>query len=92
MKTQFIQVCGVLLTQILTAAALLAQTPFPLSHGPRELAVLRLLPSPLSLREIGAQLYVSLNTIKSHTRSIYRKLDAGARDDAVDRARQLELI
>ena len=41
MKTQFIQVCGVLLTQILTAAALLAQTPFPLSHGPRELAVPR---------------------------------------------------
>ena len=58
----------------------------------RELAVLRLLPTPLSQREIGAELFVSLNTVKSHTRSIYRKLDAANRDEAVARARERQLI
>jgi LuxR family transcriptional regulator, maltose regulon positive regulatory protein len=58
----------------------------------RELAVLQLLPSELSQREIGAALYLSLNTIKTHVKSIYRKLGVDARDAAVDRARQLDLI
>jgi LuxR family maltose regulon positive regulatory protein len=58
----------------------------------RELAVLQLLPSELSQREIGAALFLSLNTIKTHVKSIYRKLGVDARDAAVDRARQLDLI
>jgi LuxR family maltose regulon positive regulatory protein len=58
----------------------------------RELGVLRLLDSELSLREIGAELFVSLNTIKTHTRSIYLKLGAGGRDEAVARARELGLL
>jgi LuxR family maltose regulon positive regulatory protein len=58
----------------------------------RELAVLRLLPTALSQREIGGALDVSLNTVKSHTRSIYRKLDADTRDDAVARARAAGLL
>jgi LuxR family maltose regulon positive regulatory protein len=58
----------------------------------RELAVLRLLPTTLSLREIGGTLYVSHNTVKSHCRSIYRKLDASGRGEAVDRARRLGLL
>ena len=58
----------------------------------RELAVLRLLPTALSQREIGGALDVSLNTVKSHTRSIYRKLDADTRDGAVARARDLGLL
>jgi len=58
----------------------------------RELSVLRLLPSELSQREIGAALFVSLNTVKSHARSIYRKLDVDTRDDAVDLARGLGLL
>lgn len=62
----------------------------PLSE--RELAVLRYLPSRLSNREIGAELYVSLNTVKSHVKTIYRKLDVEGRDEAVRRARQLGLI
>jgi LuxR family transcriptional regulator, maltose regulon positive regulatory protein len=62
----------------------------PLSD--RELAVLRLFPSDLSLREIGAALYVSLNTVKTHARSIYRKLGASGREDAVARARRLGLL
>jgi LuxR family maltose regulon positive regulatory protein len=61
-----------------------------LSEG--ELRVLRLLASDLTQREIGAELYVSLNTIKSHTRSIFRKLGATSREQAVARARELELI
>jgi ATP/maltotriose-dependent transcriptional regulator MalT len=61
-----------------------------LSDG--ELRVLRLLASDLTQREIGAELYLSLNTIKSHTRSIFRKLRASTREQAVARARELELI
>ena len=58
----------------------------------RELTVLRLLASQLSLREIGNELYVSLNTIKTHTRSIYAKLRVGSREQAVARARELGLL
>jgi LuxR family maltose regulon positive regulatory protein len=62
----------------------------PLSQ--RERVVLRYLPSLLSAGEIAAELYVSVNTVKTHIRSIYRKLDANRRMDAVRRARQLELL
>lgn len=58
----------------------------------RELAVLRLLPGDASLREIASALYVSLNTVKTHSRSIYRKLDASSRDEAVERGRELGLL
>jgi LuxR family maltose regulon positive regulatory protein len=58
----------------------------------RELDVLRLLPGGLSQRAIGEALYLSLNTIKTHVRGIYRKLNVQTRDEAVERARELELI
>lgn len=58
----------------------------------RELEVLRLLGTQLSQREIGAELYVSLNTVKSHTKSIFRKLGVSGRAEAVARARELGLI
>jgi LuxR family maltose regulon positive regulatory protein len=58
----------------------------------RELAVLRLLSSQLSLREIGNELYVSLNTVKTHSRNIYAKLRVSSREQAVVRARQLGLL
>jgi LuxR family maltose regulon positive regulatory protein len=57
-----------------------------------ELRVLRLLASELTQREIGRELFLSLNTVKSHTRSIFRKLGASSREQAVSRARELELI
>jgi LuxR family maltose regulon positive regulatory protein len=57
-----------------------------------ELSVLRLLRSQLSQREIAAELHLSFNTIKTHTRSIYRKLDVVERAHAVARARELSLI
>ena len=58
----------------------------------RELAVLRLLPSGRSLRQIGAALYVSYNTVKTHVRRIYQKLAVSTRAEAVARARELDLL
>jgi LuxR family maltose regulon positive regulatory protein len=57
-----------------------------------ELSVLRLLRSELSQREIASELQLSFNTIKTHTRNIYRKLGVAARADAIARARELSLI
>lgn len=62
----------------------------PLSD--RELAVLRELAGPLSQPEIDEKLYVSLNTVKSHTKSIFRKFGVSAREDAVGRAREMGLL
>ena len=58
----------------------------------RELEVLTLLSGMLSTAEIAAEMYLSVNTVKTHLRSIYRKLSAAHRGEAVRRARQLELI
>jgi len=57
-----------------------------------ELVVLEGLATGLSRREIGAQLYISLNTVKTHTRELYRKLGATSRADAVARAEALGLL
>jgi LuxR family maltose regulon positive regulatory protein len=45
--------------------------------------VLRLLATDLSLREIGRELYLSVNTVKTHVNAIYRKLDVSSRAEAV---------
>jgi LuxR family transcriptional regulator, maltose regulon positive regulatory protein len=58
----------------------------------RELAVLRLLPGTLSLREIAEELYVSLNTVKTHVQAIYRKLGVSTRDEAVSRGRDIGIL
>jgi LuxR family transcriptional regulator, maltose regulon positive regulatory protein len=58
----------------------------------RELEVLRLLQSSLSESEIASELYVSHNTVHSHTRAIYRKLGVSSRSEAVERARQLGVV
>jgi LuxR family maltose regulon positive regulatory protein len=60
--------------------------------SPAELAVLRLLESDLSVRQIGEELFLSANTVRTHTRSIYRKLSVSSRADAVARAGALGLI
>lgn len=60
--------------------------------SPAELTVLRLLATELSVRQIGAELYVSPNTVRSHTRAIYRKLGVRSREQAVARASALGLI
>ena len=66
--------------------------PADLELSERELALLRLLAGELSQREIGAQLYISLNTVKGHVRSIFRKLGVRSRPAAVARARELGLL
>lgn len=58
----------------------------------RELAILRALQGPLTQREIGAELFLSINTIKGYTQTLYRKLDVASRAEAVDRGRRLGLI
>ncbi len=58
----------------------------------RELAVLRYLPSTLSQRAIAGELYVSLNTVKTHCKAIYRKLGVDGRAAAVHAARGRGLL
>ncbi|HEY3955966.1 MAG TPA: LuxR C-terminal-related transcriptional regulator [Streptosporangiaceae bacterium] len=62
----------------------------PLSHS--EVRVLRYLPTKLSAPEIADQLYVSVNTVKTHMRHLYDKLGAHRRHEAVERARALGLL
>lgn len=59
---------------------------------PREAALLRLLPSQMSLREIAEELYVTHNTVKTHSLALYRKLGASSRDEAVSVARSDGLL
>ncbi len=58
----------------------------------RELQVLRLLDTELSGPEIARELYVSLNTLRTHTKHIFAKLDVTSRAAAVRRARDLGLL
>jgi LuxR family transcriptional regulator, maltose regulon positive regulatory protein len=66
--------------------------PLTESLTERELAVLRLLRGALSLREIGQELDLSRNTIKTHTQAIYRKLGVSTRRDAVTRGKQAGIL
>ncbi len=60
--------------------------------SPSELRVLRYLPTNLSRPEIASELSVSVNTINTHIRSIYAKLQAQDRSSAVLRAREMRLL
>ena len=62
----------------------------PLSE--RELAVLRFLPTMMSNAEIASEMFVSVNTVKTHLKHVYRKLDVADRRDCVRRARELRLL
>ncbi|WP_138067582.1 LuxR C-terminal-related transcriptional regulator [Cellulomonas rhizosphaerae] len=55
----------------------------------RELEVLRILPSRLTLREIADELFISINTLKFHLKVIYRKLGCTSRAEAADLARSM---
>ena len=56
------------------------------------MSVLRLLGSELSVAQIGEELYISRNTVKTHVRGIYRKLGADTRAAAVAKAKELGLV
>ena len=58
----------------------------------RELTVLRFLPTNLSATEIGNELFLSVNTVKTHMRKLYSKLDVHTRARAVERGRALGLL
>jgi LuxR family transcriptional regulator, maltose regulon positive regulatory protein len=58
----------------------------------REVAVLRLLGGTLSLREIGHELHLSQNTIKTHTQAIYRKLGVSTRHGAIEKGREIGVL
>jgi LuxR family maltose regulon positive regulatory protein len=88
-----------LLTELLerpTLSAVPSALPPPVALAAplteREQAVLGFLDSDLSTRQIADELYVSVNTVRSQVRRIYRKLNASCRGDAVRRARHLRLL
>ncbi len=70
------------------------QQPSPQAEelSPSELRVLRYLPTNLSRPEIASELSVSVNTVNTHVRNIYAKLQAQDRSSAVQRARELRLL
>jgi LuxR family maltose regulon positive regulatory protein len=57
-----------------------------------ELRLLPLLATHLSFREVAERLYVSRNTVKTQAISIYRKLGASSRSEAIARASELGLV
>ena len=72
-----------------------AEQPHPSLIEPlnaRETEVLWLLRTSLSMPEIARELYVSVNTIRSHVKHIYAKLDVHSRSEAVERAADLGLL
>jgi len=66
--------------------------PLPEALSDREMRILRYLPTHLSASEIAKELYISLNTAKTHLRHIYTKLGVNSRKDAVEKARRLQLL
>ena len=58
----------------------------------RELEVLTRVSGMLNTAEVASEMFISVNTVKTHLRNIYRKLSAAHRNEAVRRARQLQLI
>jgi LuxR family maltose regulon positive regulatory protein len=58
----------------------------------REIDILRLLQGSLSLQEIAGELYLSFNTVKTHSRAVYRKLGVHTRSEAVLAGRQQGLV
>jgi LuxR family maltose regulon positive regulatory protein len=82
---------GAFAAQVAAArAAVASDVAVPLSE--REMAVLALLPSLLSAREIATEFTVSVNTVKSHIRSIYAKLGVSTRREAVLLAQDRGLV
>jgi LuxR family transcriptional regulator, maltose regulon positive regulatory protein len=88
--------------QVLEPLRVMADRPAGQPHGveplvferlsPRELEVLRHLSTMMTTEEIAAATYLSANTVKTHLKSIYRKLAVTRRNEAVRRARQLALL
>ena len=94
---QRVPTCWSYLDELLQASAesaqAMADTPRLIEHlTEREHTVLRYLPSLMTYEEIAADLYVSLNTVKTHAYGIFRKLGVTGRRQAVRSARELHLL
>jgi LuxR family maltose regulon positive regulatory protein len=68
------------------------RVPSAMALSTAEMRVLQLLPTHLSLSEIGDELHISRNTVKAHVTAIYRKLHCFTRTEAVRRGRDLGLL
>lgn len=66
--------------------------PLDIELSSREVEVLKLISSGHSNQEIADKLYLSLNTVKSHTNNIYTKLGVKRRTQAIDTARKLQIV
>jgi len=78
-------------TEAVLASSMLQSTNVvPLTAA--EMRVLQFLPSHLTFPQIGEHLFLSANTVKTHALSIYRKLGATSRNEAVTRAQVLSLV
>jgi ATP/maltotriose-dependent transcriptional regulator MalT len=73
------------------ALAAEAEEPVDRNLTDRELQILRALSGSLSQRDIGRELHLSFNTVRTYVRGIYRKLGVGSREEAVERACALGL-
>ena len=59
---------------------------------PRELEILEAIAAGHSNQQIADRLYISINTVKTHLKNLYQKLDAERRTQALQKARELQLI
>ncbi len=78
--------------KILSIHDLVPDQPMVEPLSPRELEVLRLIAEGLSNQEIGARLFLALDTVKGHNRRIFEKLAVQRRTEAIARARELGLL
>jgi LuxR family transcriptional regulator, maltose regulon positive regulatory protein len=83
---------GILRPRLLRLQDLLEQRQLLEPLTPAERRVLELLPTELSLKEIASHLWVSHETVRTHVKDIYRKLEVHSRSGAVARARDLGLF
>ncbi len=79
-------------SKLLTSDLELASEQLVDSLSQRELEVLRLIAGGLKYKEIAGKLFVSLNTVRTHTKSIYSKLSVNSRQEAVNKAQELNIL
>ena len=83
---------GRTLAYLAPVAAVPRERPTGVRFTSRELTLVELLPTHLSYAEIGERLFLSVSTVKSNLKALYRKLDATTRAEAVEASRRAGLI